>query len=52
MYFVTDKLSDYLFNLEHEDLETPDKKTGYQSTEMDHRKEFNSIPDIQNKADG
>jgi hypothetical protein len=51
-----------LFNLEPEDLEmlpgtqqgreTPDKKTGYQFTETDHRKEFNSIPDIQNKADG
>jgi len=50
-----------LFNLEPEDLkilpgtqqawETPDKNTGYQFTEMDHRKEFNSIPDIQNKAD-
>jgi hypothetical protein len=51
-----------LFNLEPEDLEmlpgtqqapeTPEKKTGYQFTEIDHRKEFNSIPDIQNKADG
>jgi len=51
-----------LLNLELEDLEmlpgteqareTPDKKTRYQFTELDHSNEFNSIPDIKNKADG
>jgi hypothetical protein len=51
-----------LLNLELEDLEmlpgtqqvreTPDKKTRYQFTELDQSNEFNSTPDIQNKARG